>query len=291
MNIQNEYIEEELTISEFAERFLGRSNLTPQNINSENETSEEIDISGLDIEIFGKNLKSGKDEFFKINKFIIKPEVSEYYTDGKLKGTSEHRIIENGEQIQLKNHPDFNKISSSMKVVDFDIEESHNYYANDRLNHNTVSGGKALAYHCSVRVRLNNVGKLKKGDDIIGNECKAVVVKNRMGPPNRQASFNIYYDSGIADYSSWLDVLKRIGAIKQAGAYYKYTDETQGGEQQFQSKDFVGMMQSNATLREKFYQQICDALIMKYKEPNSIIIEEATVDTSEESAGENVENV
>ena len=90
-----------------------------------------------------------------------------------------------------------------------------------------VSGGKALSYHCSVRVRLNSVGKIKKDDMIIGNECKAVVVKNRMGPPNRQASFNIYYDSGIADYSSWLDVLKRIGAIKQAGAYYKYDDEVQ----------------------------------------------------------------
>ena len=62
-----------------------------------------------------------------------------------------------------------------------------------------VSGGKALAYHCSVRVRLNNTGKLKKGEEVIGNECKAVVIKNRMGPPQRQAAFDIYFDSGIAD--------------------------------------------------------------------------------------------
>jgi recombination protein RecA len=152
-----------------------------------------------------------------------------------------------------------------------------------------VSGGKALAYHTSVRVRLNNMGKLKKGEEIIGNECKAVVIKNRMGPPNRQASFNIYYDSGIADYSSWLDILKKIGAIKQAGAYYKYEDETQGGEQQFQSKDFVNMMQTNKELRDKFYQKICDACIMKYKNPNSVIVDDATVDTNEDE-GKSEEN-
>lgn len=152
-----------------------------------------------------------------------------------------------------------------------------------------VSGGKALAYHCSVRVRLNSVGKLKKVDEIIGNECKAVVVKNRMGPPNRQASFNIYYDSGIADYASWLDVLKKTNLVKQAGAYYKYTTD-KGEEIQFQTKDFVSTMQSNLELKSEIYNKICDAVIMKYKDPNSVIVEDATVDTEEESAGENTEN-
>lgn len=145
-----------------------------------------------------------------------------------------------------------------------------------------VSGGKALAYHTSVRVRLNNVGKIKKDDQIIGNECKAVVIKNRMGPPNKQASFNIYYDSGIADYSSWLDILKKIGAIKQAGPYYKYIND-KGEEQQFQSKSFISMIQSDVELKNKFYNQICDALIMKYKDPNSQIIDDAVVDTEEDS--------
>lgn len=152
-----------------------------------------------------------------------------------------------------------------------------------------VSGGKALAYHTSVRVRLNNVGKIKKEEQVIGNECKAVVIKNRMGPPNRQASFNIYYDSGIADFSSWLDVLKKIGTIKQAGPYYKYTDD-KGEEQQFQSKNFISMMQSDLNLKNKFYNQICDALIMKYKDPNSQIVDDAVIDTEEES-GENKEDV
>ena len=147
-----------------------------------------------------------------------------------------------------------------------------------------VSGGKALAYHCSVRVRLNNTGKLKKAEEVIGNECKAVVIKNRMGPPQRQANFEIYFDSGIADYSSWIKVLKDNSIIKQGGAYYSYKKDD-GSEWKFQSKDFVSTMQSDLALKEELYLKICDAVIMKYKDPNSQIVEDATVDTEEESAG------
>jgi len=147
-----------------------------------------------------------------------------------------------------------------------------------------VSGGKALAYHCSVRVRLNNTGKLKKGEEVIGNECKAVVIKNRMGPPQRQASFDIYFDSGIADYSSWIKVLKENNIIKQGGAYYTYKKDD-GSEWKFQSKDFVETMQTNASLKEEVYLKICDSVIMKYKDPNSQIVDDAVVDTDEETAG------
>jgi len=147
-----------------------------------------------------------------------------------------------------------------------------------------VSGGKALAYHCSVRVRLNNTGKLKKGEEIIGNECKAVVVKNRMGPPQRQANFDIYFDSGIADYSSWIKVLKENNIIKQGGAYYTYKKDD-GSEWKFQSKDFVSTMQTDQSLKEEVYLKICESVIMKYKDPNSQIVDDAVVDTDEESAG------
>tara|TARA_R110000868_G_scaffold251412_7_gene508205 strand:- start:12032 stop:13174 length:1143 start_codon:yes stop_codon:yes gene_type:complete len=147
-----------------------------------------------------------------------------------------------------------------------------------------VSGGKALAYHCSVRVRLNNTGKLKKGEEIIGNECKAVVVKNRMGPPNRLANFDIYYDSGIADYSSWIKVLKDNNLIKQGGAYYTY-QKGDGTEWKFQSKDFISTLQNDTKLKEEIYLKICDSVIMKYKDPNSKIVEDAEVSSTEEDAG------
>ena len=146
-----------------------------------------------------------------------------------------------------------------------------------------VSGGKALAYHCSVRVRLNNTGKLKRGDDVIGNKCKAVVVKNRMGPPQKHAMFDIYFDSGIADYASWLEVLKLNSIVKQSGAYYKYTTDD-GRDLQFQTKDFVKLLDDEPKLKEEIYQKICDSVIMKYKDPNSKIVEDAIVDSEEDIA-------
>jgi len=144
-----------------------------------------------------------------------------------------------------------------------------------------VSGGKSLAYHCSVRVRLNNTGKLKKGEEVIGNECKALVVKNRMGPPQRQASFDIYFDSGIADYGSWIKVLKENDLVKQGGAYYTYKKDD-GTEWKFQSKDFVQIMKNDKVLNEEIYMKICNSVIMKYKDPNSIIVDDAVIDTNED---------
>lgn len=275
-----EYIEEELSIDEFAGRFIGLNNFV-----CEDGKSKEIDIEELNVEILGMDLKTGTELYNRINKFIIKPESSDHYTDGKLIGTALHRIIEHGVDIHLKDHCDFKKVNVPIKVVDFEIENTHNYYANGRLNHNTVSGGKALAYHCSVRVRLNNTGKLKKGDLVVGNECKAVVVKNRMGPPHRHANFEIYFDSGIADYSSWIKVLKEQNLIKQGGSYYTYTKDN-GDEWKFQSKDFVITLKTDEDLSEEIYLKICDAVIMKYKDPNSQIIDDVTLDDEEQTTEE-----
>ena len=148
-----------------------------------------------------------------------------------------------------------------------------------------VSGGKALAYHCSVRVRLNNAGKLKKGDEVIGNECKAVVVKNRMGPPQRITNFDIYFDSGIADYSSWIKVLKDNNILKQGkqgGAYYTYV-KNDGTDWKFQAKDFISTLRNDNALKEEVYLKICDAVIMKYKDPNSKIVEDVELSTDDVS--------
>mgnify|MGYP003339497772 CR=1 FL=1 len=152
----------------------------------------------------------------------------------------------------------------------------------------TTSGGKAIAFHSSVRLRLKSVGQIKvtkEGrDEILGIKTRAQVIKNRMGPPQRQAAFDIYFDSGIADYGSWIKVLKENNIVKQGGAYYTYK-KNDGSDWKFQSKDFVTTMQTDATLKEEMYLKICDAVIMKYKDPNSVIVDDAVVDTDEETAG------
>lgn len=146
----------------------------------------------------------------------------------------------------------------------------------------TTSGGKAIAFHASTRIRLSVIGKINDSNkNVVGVKVKAVVVKNRLGPPHRIAEFDIYFDRGIDDYGSWLDVLKNNGLIKQSGAWYTLVDESTGEEIKFQSKDFPKILEEDLPRKEAIYQKICDELIMKYKSeynPDAMVLD---VDSSQ----------
>ena len=149
-----------------------------------------------------------------------------------------------------------------------------------------VSGGRAIPFTASVRLRLKVVGKLKgfiNGVEAeIGNKVEVTVVKNRVGPPGRKVKFDIFYESGIDDYGSWLTALKDFGAIKQAGAWYsyEYIDEETGEliTKKFQAKDFQKLLTDYPETRESFYKDICDKYIMKYKQ-GDFNIDNVIVDT------------
>jgi recombination protein RecA len=133
----------------------------------------------------------------------------------------------------------------------------------------TTSGGKALAFHSSVRLRLKGTGQIKMkvggNDKIVGMKVRAQVVKNRMGPPLRSTDFEIYFDRGIDNYGSWLGVMKDNKVVKQAGAWYTYIDTETGEEVKFQSKDFILLMNERVDLREQIYKKICEETILQYK--------------------------
>ena len=133
----------------------------------------------------------------------------------------------------------------------------------------TTSGGKALAFHASVRLRLKGMGQIKMkvggNDKIVGMKVRAQVVKNRMGPPLRAADFDIFFDRGIDNYGSWLGVMKDNKLVKQGGAWYEYTDTESGEVIKFQSKDFIPLMEERVDVREQIYKRICESTILQYK--------------------------
>jgi recombination protein RecA len=147
--------------------------------------------------------------------------------------------------------------------------------------------GKALAFGTSVRIRLSNVGQIKKNDTIIGNKCKAVVIKNRMGPPRRTAQFEIHYDSGIQDLKSWLEFMKENSMI--TGTSAKWTFKLPSGESKLSTTEFVEKVNADAKFKDEVYTMICDKQIMKYRDPNSKIDED--VEISEGSGDEDNEVV
>ena len=132
----------------------------------------------------------------------------------------------------------------------------------------TTSGGKALPFHASCRIRLKGLEKLKSKsgtvEQIIGVRTEAQVVKNRMGPPFKKANFDIYFDSGIDDVNSWLTLLKDYEVIKQSGSWYMMTGPD-GQELKFQAKDWRSMVNEDDDLRTYCYNKICEVVIMKYR--------------------------
>ena len=156
----------------------------------------------------------------------------------------------------------------------------------------TTSGGKAIPFHASVRLRLKNTGMIKAKingvEQVVGSKTEVQVVKNRMGPPHRKVNYDIYYDSGIDNFGGWLEIMKKFDLVKQSGAHYTLEDvdpETGElfGEIKFQSKNFVDKVIENKEVRDRLYKRICEAYIFKYQANldggiDDIIIDETVID-------------
>lgn len=128
--------------------------------------------------------------------------------------------------------------------------------------------GKATSFHSSVKVRFETIEKLKNSDkEIIGVHTRATVRKNRLGPAYRQAEFEVYFDSGIADYASWIELSKKKGIITGPSNNMIYEG------QKFNTSELVKVLNENATFKDGLYKKICDSVIMQYKSPNSAVLE------------------
>ena len=255
--MKDDYIYEELTLAELSERFL---------LNNDFKTPSIFDMDDMGIEVLTTD-KNKNDVYCPIKSYVIKSPSDSHYTDGKIKVTGNHRFIEDGNEIFATDHKDFHQIKSPLDVVDIEVKGEHSFLANGRLNHNTTSGGKALGFHSSVRLRLSAVGKIKADvngvDTVVGMKTKVVVTKNRMGPPHKVINFDIYFDSGIDNYGGWLGVLKAYKIVSQGGAYYTYQPAV-GDEVRFMQKDFVQLITDRPEIKQELYDKICENYIMKY---------------------------
>jgi len=119
----------------------------------------------------------------------------------------------------------------------------------------TTTGGNALKFYSSVRLDIRRIGSIKKGDEVIGNDTRVKVVKNKMAPPFKQAEFEILYGEGTSFEGELIDLGVKHDLIEKAGAWYSYNGDRIG-----QGKDNVRnhMKENpemsaalNASLREK----------------------------------------
>jgi recombination protein RecA len=101
-------------------------------------------------------------------------------------------------------------------------------------NPETTTGGNALKFYSSVRMDIRRIGAIKKGDEILGNETRVKVVKNKMAPPFKKAEFQILYGEGISREAELIDLGVQHGFVEKSGAWYSYGEDRIG-----QGKDNV----------------------------------------------------
>ena len=92
----------------------------------------------------------------------------------------------------------------------------------------TTTGGNALKFYASVRLDIRRIGAIKKGDEILGNETRVKVVKNKLAPPFKKAEFEILYGEGISRLGELIDMGVEYDMVNKAGSWYSYNEERIG---------------------------------------------------------------
>lgn len=123
----------------------------------------------------------------------------------------------------------------------------------------TTTGGNALKFYASVRMDIRRIGSLKKGDDVIGNETRVKVVKNKVAPPFKEAEFDILFGEGVSKLGEVIDMGVTYKIIDKAGAWYSYNGEKIG-----QGKDNTReYLKSKPELAEEIEAKVREAVKVK----------------------------
>ncbi|HHB13254.1 MAG TPA: DNA recombination/repair protein RecA, partial [Chromatiales bacterium] len=105
-------------------------------------------------------------------------------------------------------------------------------------NPETTTGGNALKFYASVRLDIRRTGAIKKGEEVLGNQTRVKVVKNKLAPPFKQAEFEILYGEGISRYGELLDLGVQEGLVQKSGAWYSL-DGTRIGQGKENAREYL----------------------------------------------------
>ncbi len=141
----------------------------------------------------------------------------------------------------------------------------------------TTTGGNALKFYCSVRLDIRRIGAVKDGDEVIGNETRVKVVKNKVAPPFKQAEFQIMYGKGIYRMAEVLDMGVKEGFVDKSGAWYAYNGDKIGQGKANACK----FLEENLDLAREIEAKIREKLMPKPVKKGSEPVEEAIEETGE----------
>lgn len=123
-------------------------------------------------------------------------------------------------------------------------------------NPETTTGGNALKFYASVRMDIRRIGQLKDGDEVIGNQTRVKIVKNKVAPPFKKAEFDIMFGEGISRVGEIVDLGVEYGIIKKSGSWFSYGDTKLA-----QGRDAVKqLLKDNPELADELEQKIMEAV-------------------------------
>ncbi len=130
-------------------------------------------------------------------------------------------------------------------------------------NPETTTGGNALKFYASVRLDIRRIGAIKKGDEVIGNETRVKVVKNKVAPPFKQADFEILYGEGVSFFGELVDLGVEFGFVQKSGSWYAYNNEKIGqgkdNAKQFLRDNPDKAAELEKAIREKAFAKLATA--------------------------------
>ena len=128
-------------------------------------------------------------------------------------------------------------------------------------NPETTTGGNALKFYSSVRLDIRRIGAVKEGEEVVGNETRVKVVKNKVAPPFKQAEFQIMYGEGINTEGEIIELGQKLELIEKSGSWYSHNGEKIGQGKINASK----FLRENKKIRTNLVQQIRKAYILSIK--------------------------
>jgi len=123
-------------------------------------------------------------------------------------------------------------------------------------NPETTTGGNALKFYASVRLDIRRIGPIKEGEDVIGNQVRVKVVKNKVAPPFRKAEFDVMFGQGISRSGEMVDLGVELNIVKKSGSWFSY-NETKLGQGRDAAKKII---EDNPELAAELESKIFEAL-------------------------------
>ncbi|MCZ6663923.1 MAG: recombinase RecA [Gammaproteobacteria bacterium] len=141
-------------------------------------------------------------------------------------------------------------------------------------NPETTTGGNALKFYASLRLDIRRIGSIKRGDEVVGNETRVKVVKNKVAPPFKQAEFDILYNEGVSREGELIELGVEHNFMQKTGAWYSYKGDRLG-----QGKDNVRQfLKENTDIAQQLESEIRSVTIPKEKVAETADSNEASME-------------